>query len=483
MESSYQKFAKDVFIVGVALILVALSSIIILPLMTKTLGAHDYGIWEQVRVTIILAMGFVGLGLPFALTRFLAAKTNKEEIQEEFYSVLCLVFFVTLIVSLAIIISANFIAGVFFEGATDIVRITALIILVWSLDVVFLSLFRSFRQMKRYSIFILADMCGQIGLIAYLVLNGYGLFSVVLAVLAIRVVILFILFFLVRSQIGIRMPHFSRTREYLSFGLPNIPADMSSWAVAFSDKYVISYFLGVTAVGIYSAGYVLGSAPMLFAAVLGYVLPPTVSKLYDEGRMNEVKTHLSYSLKYSLALAIPFVFGAAILAKPVLGLFSTAEIASEGYFILPLVTLSSLFFAAYAPIFNILILVKKTKIIGAIWITCMLVNLGLNILVVPRWGIIGAAITTIIAYGLALGLATYYGFKEFKFAIDWRFAIKSLIASGAMYLVIWQISPQGTLTTIMTIVAGAAIYAVALLLLKGFKKEEFAFFKELFKRG
>jgi O-antigen/teichoic acid export membrane protein len=222
---------------------------------------------------------------------------------------------------------------------------------------------------------------------------------------------------------------------------------------------------------------------MMAATVLGLVLPPALSKLYDEGRMDEVKTHLSYSLKYVLALAMPYVFGAAILAQPVLRLFSTAEIASEGYLVVPLVALSILFYAAYVPVVQILVLVKKTRITAAVWISCALVNLGLNILVVPRWGILGAAVTTLIAYALALGLTTYYGFREFRFPIDWRFVIKSLIASGAMAAALWAIAPKGTSATILTIVAGIAIYGAVLFLLKGFKKGEFKFFRELFQRG
>ena len=101
---------------------------------------------------------------------------------------------------------------------------------------------------------------------------------------------------------------------------------------------------------------------------------------------------------------------------------------------------------------------------------------------VPHWGIFAAAITTLIAYALALGLTTYYSFKEFKFSIDWRFIIKSLIASAVMSLAIWKMSPQGTSATILTVVAGVAIYGVAIFLLKGFKKEEFKFFRELFQR-
>ena len=483
MESSYQKFAKDVFIIGISNALVALSGIILLPLITKTLGAHDYGIWAQVQVTLNLVLGFVGLGLPYAMTRFLPAKTNREEIREDFYSVLCLVFLVTLVVSIVLIAAAEFIAGAFFDGATDIVRITGLVILVGALETVFLSLLRAFRQMKKYALFIIANTYVQIGLIAYLVLNGYGILNVVLAVLAIRVIIFLILFFLIKSQIGIKRPHFHRIREYLSFGLPTIPGSISTWVVASSDRYVISYFLGATSVGIYSAGYGIGNIVSIAAGVLVFVLPPTLSKLYDEGRMREVKTHLRYSLKYSLAMAIPFVFGSVVLGEPVLRLFSTAQMASEGYLVVPLVALSALFWSMYVVVMHILVLVKKMRILALIWGISALVNLLLNIVIVPRLGIFGAAITTLIAYGLALGLTTYYGFKEFRFPIDWRFVIKSLVASGAMAAALWAIAPEGTSATILTAVAGAAIYGGILLLLKSFTKEEFKFFRGLFQRG
>lgn len=483
MESSYQKFAKDVLIIGITQVLTALSGIILLPLITKTLGAHDYGIWAQVQVTIGLALGFVGLGLPYAMTRFLPAKTNKEEIQEEFWSVFCMVFLVTLVVLIILIAAAHFIAAAFFEGATDIVRIIGLIIFVWSLDSVCLSLFRTFRQMKKYSVFMIANTYGQIGLFAYLILNGHGILSMVLAVLAIRVTIFSILFFLVKSQIGIAKPHFSRIREYLHFGLPTIPANISTWVVASSDRYVIGYFLGAASVGVYSAGYNLGSIPFMLAGVLGFVLPPTLSKLYDEGRMNEVKTHLSYSLKYSLAIAIPFVFGAAILAEPVLRLFSTPEIASKGYLVVPLVALSSLSWCIYTVILQILVMTKKMRIVGASWIIAALANLLLNIIIVPRVGILGAAVTTVVAYLIATGITIHYSLREFRFSIDWEFVLKSISASIVMSLSIRLMSPQGTSTMIFTIIAGIAIYGVSLLLLKGFKKEEFKFLRGLFRRA
>jgi O-antigen/teichoic acid export membrane protein len=482
LTSSYHKFAKDTLIVGAANVLVALSRVILLPLLTKTLGAHDYGIWAQAQVTIGLALGFVGLGLPYAMSRFLPAKTNKEEIREEFWSVFFLVSLATVVISAALIVISSPIANAFFEGVTEIVRITGLIILVWSLDTVLLSLFRAFRQMKTYALFVVVDAYTQVGLISFLVLSGYGLQAVVLAVLVIRFLILLALLPIIGSQIGFSKPRFSKIKEYLSFGFPTIPGNVAAWVVASSDRYIIGYFLGATSVGIYSAAYGLGSLMIMLVGVLGFVLPPTLSKLYDEGRINEVRTHLSYSLKYFLAVAIPFVCGAAILAKPILKLFSTAEISSQGHFVVPLVAVSILFLGTYAVISSTLVLAKKTKMLGFIWIVAALINLGLNIAIVPRLGILGATLTTLIAYSTALAVGSYYSIRELEFSIDWRFIGKSLAASGIMSIAIWLMHPQSNVVTIITVLVGATVYAAAIFLLRAFKQDEIAFFRRLIQR-
>ena len=481
MDTSYQKFAKDVSVVGLTNILMSFRGLILLPLFTKTLGAHGYGIWAQVHVTLGLAGTFVGLGLPFALVRFLPAKTDKEEIQEDFYSVLGVVSLTTLIVSIGLIIGADFIAKAFFENATQVVRITGLIVLVQSLNSMFLTFFRAFRQMKRYSIFMIADTYGQAALIAYLILTGYGVFSTVVAVLVVRVIILLILFFLVKRLIGIRRPHFTRIKEFLHFGVFIIPSALCTWVVNSSDRYIIGNILGMTSVGTYSAAYGLGSLPMMIVGVLGFVLPPTLAKLYDEGNIGEVKQHLSYTLKYFLALAIPFVFGSVVLAEPVLRVFSTPEIASEGRIVLPIVALSILIFGISAIAPYIIFLEKRVRLSATLWTIAAVCNVSLNIVVIPWIGIEGAAVTTLIAFSVALGIALYYSWKSFSFRIDWGFIAKSIFASVLMSLAIWGMSPEGNVGTILTVVAGVVIYGIALLLLKAFDRDEFAFFKGLFR--
>lgn len=483
MESSYQKFAKDVVIIGISNLLLSLSPLILLPLLTKTLGASAYGIWSQVDVTTLLVVSVVVLGLPFALSRFLAAETDKEKLQEGFYSTFIIVTLATVAASILIVILAEPIAEAFFEGAIEVVRITGLIIFVWSLDTMFLSFFRARRQMVSYGIFMVVSRCVEIGIIAYLVFNGSGLVGAVLCLLGVRALLLLALFFLIKRQIGIKKPSFGNIKEYLDFSLPTIPGNIAAWVSSYSDRYIIGYFLGVASVGVYSAGYNLVSIILMLISVFGFVLPPTLSKLYDEGKIDELKILLTYSLKYFLAVAIPFVFGVSILSEPILRIFSTPEMASQNYVVVPLLALSLLLVGVASIICNTLILTMKTKVISAIWIISALVNLGLNIILVPRLGIEGAALGSLITFSLVCGIGSYYSFKEIKFAIDWGFIVKSLIASILMAIVVWLMRPQNALFTAITVLVGVAGYGLAIFLLRGFAREEISFFRRLLVRN
>ncbi|MFC2010262.1 flippase [Chloroflexota bacterium] len=483
MQQSYRRFTKDVIIIGLTNFLQFIVGIIQLPLFTKTLGVHSYGTWIQVNATRSLIAPFTGLGLGGAMVRFLAAEKNREEIREQFYSVIAVSLGANLLASLILLALAYPLATNFFSGATQIVRLTAILLLLTPVSSLHLEFFRAFQQMRKYSFFIITEQCSRIGVFTFLAINGYGIFSIVVSAVLIQTVILLILIFVVKSQIGFQIPSFRYLKKYLSFGLPLIPRSISYWLIHLSDRYIISYFMGVGAVGVYSAAYGIGSVPYTVCAVLTLTLMAPLSRYYDEGRTDEVQTHLRYSLKYFLTVMIPFVFGATILAKPVLNIFSTTGIANEAHILVPILASGILFLSIHNLISFILILNKKPKILAVIWVVAAVLNLGLNIVMVPRVGILGAAISTLISYSLVLILVSYYSFREFNLFIDWIFIIKSLIASAVMSVAVWFIAPEGTADTILTIMAGVAIYGVVLVLLRGFKKEEVSFFWGMLRRA
>lgn len=83
MESSYQKSAKDTLLIGITTVLVALSGLILVPFLTKGLGAHGYGIWVQVIITIGLAQSLIIFGLPYAHLRKAENRVSKRIINAE----------------------------------------------------------------------------------------------------------------------------------------------------------------------------------------------------------------------------------------------------------------------------------------------------------------------------------------------------------------------------------------------------------------
>ncbi|NYT09581.1 MAG: oligosaccharide flippase family protein, partial [Methanosarcinales archaeon] len=286
---------------------------------------------------------------------------------------------------------------------------------------------------------------------------------------------------LIVSEIGFRVPKFIRMRDYLAFGLPTVPGNLSSWAVNSSDRYVIGILLGMAFVGYYSPGYTLGNAIQMYVAPLGLLLPAILSIYYDENKLDEVKVVLEHSLKYFLLFAIPSSFGLSLLSKPLLAILSTPEIAAEGYLITPFVAVSTVFFGASVIINHVIVLMKKTTITGSIYILAAILNIGLNLILIPYIGIIGAAAATLVAYLSIFVLGIYYSLKYLKFNIEIQFIFKSIFASIVMSLVILRWNPVGLQSVLATIGVCAAVYGVVLLLLKGITRDEIAFFRSVFR--
>jgi len=474
---SYKKFTKDVFLMGIIAAILALKTLIILPIITKILGAENYGVWTQILVTVSFLSPIVTLGLPFTMVRFLAAEKDIEEIRDGVYSVLTLIFGACLITVSILFISKP--ASIFLGCPTSLIGVLSLIILFESINLVFLYVFRAFQQIKKYSFFVIFQTFLEIGLVIVAVSLNFGLFGAVVSLLIARLANFILMSISTIYRIGIAFPRFLRIKEYLSFGLPTIPANFSYWVLNTSDRYLIGYFLGTLAVGYYAPGYAIGYCVNLFIGPLWFILPAALSKHFDENRISEVKTYLKYSLKYFLAITIPAIFGLSILSKQLLIIFSTQEIAENGYLVVPFVALSTLFFGIYAIFSQILTLVKKTKLDAKVQIIAAITNIALNIILIPRFGILAAAFTTCFSFFVLALLEMYYSYKELAFEIDWNFIYKSLIASILMSTLVILFSPSGIIKTLIIIVISVVFYFILLLIFKGFEKKEISLLKSL----
>jgi len=478
--SSYKKFTKDVGIIAVVNFLVVIKGIIFIPLITKLLGAFEYGIWTQLLITVSLLTPLIRMGLTASLVRYLAAEKNKEESQEGIYSTIFLITIISLVFTLLFLIFANPISK-FFQAPVILITILPLIILFECLNSVFFSLFQAYQEMIKYSLFMMLTSFGEIVLVVASVFSGYGLTGATFSLLFIRIFVFVLLFIAVYKKIGFKIPNFSPIKKYLYFGLPSVLSGFSYLIVTSSDKYLVGFFQGTLFVGYYAPAYSLGNVITFLIIPLSFVLFPAVCKAYDENKMDVVKNKLKYSLKYFLMIAIPSVFGLSVLTKELLKVFSTNDIMVHAFFVTPFIALSILFYGTSDIFAQILTLVKKTKIVGYIWTFCAFLNIVLNLCLIPNFGILGAAISTLLSYIVAFVLAWYYSCKEFTFEIDWISILKSLSAAFLMAILVFTINPKGLLTTIVTVVIGIIFYSILIILTKGFTKKEFIFLKNILK--
>ena len=109
--NQYKIFAQRVGLIGITNLLISLSGIIFLPILTKNLSIEEYGMWNQLMVTVGIVPSVALLGLPYAMTRFLPALEKREEIQEAFYSIFFVVTVASVAASLLIYIFSNGIPG------------------------------------------------------------------------------------------------------------------------------------------------------------------------------------------------------------------------------------------------------------------------------------------------------------------------------------------------------------------------------------
>ncbi len=460
-------------------LLVELNSLVMLPLLTKNLPVSEYGVWVQITVTIGLVPAISLLGLPYSMARFLPSAEGREAIREIFYSMAAVITLAGLVASVAVYLLAEPIASALFEGRQIIVQYLSILVLLECLISIPFGYFRGIQQIKKYSAFNFSKVFFSLLLVIYFVLSGKGIEGAVVGLLLADALMLLAMISVVVLDLGVSFPKFKNIKEYLAFGVPTIPGNLSSWIVNSSNRYVIGILMGTTFVGYFSPGYTLGNMINLFIAPLAFILPAALSKHYDEHEMNEVRAILGFSLKFFLALGIPAAFGLSLLSRPILEVLSTPEIAAQGYLITPFMTLGALLLGAYAIVAQILVLEKNTALTGKIWTIAAILNLALGFLLITYMGIIGGAIATLASFAFAFITTNHYASRSIKILFSLNFVAKSLAASMVMSFLLIMLRPEGTLDLALSIASGALVYFAVLFFLKGFAISEIEFVKKL----
>jgi O-antigen/teichoic acid export membrane protein len=266
--------------------------------------------------------------------------------------------------------------------------------------------------------------------IAFVVVWELGILGSVLGNLVTAAVFFVVFYAYLRKHMGWEFS-WPLIRRALAFGLPDVPVRVGTWALKLSDRIVLQRFLPLSVVGLYSVGYTLGSTSFdLIATATASAILPFVYRTAAEESEQTSKAMFATVAAYNTALFAFLGLGTILLAREIIVLFTTAEyLGAEA--IVPFVVWASIFQTLSSVPARGIYLVKRTGTLPAVVLAPAALNIGLNFVLIPRYGMMGAAWSTLLAYPLLLVLMWWIAQRVYFIPYDYRRIAKPLaIAFG-----------------------------------------------------
>lgn len=377
------------------------------PFLTRHLTRSDYGALTVLATAIALTAGLSQLGLNAAFFRVYSY--DYETIPERKSVVaMTLLLLLCCVVPLAGIeyATAPWLASVLLgsPGLASIIQIAALVILLQNLTVPGFAWLRAEGKAIIFAVLSVANLLTNLGLTVLLVGKyDLGIAGALLATgggygLVLLCTLPLLLFYIGRFKLRLDI-----ARALLAFGLPNAVSFASAWMLQLADRFLLAHMRSLSETATYGVAYTLGGA--LSVVVLSPFSLAWPSTLFLIARRRDAR-HVFRLIFRWYALILLFMTYALSLA----GLFVLNVFFPAGYrgaaIVIPLVALSTMFYGFYNYFTLGMNICKKLWYAVLFLASAALLNIGLNFVLIPFYGSLGAAIATVIAY-VVLALETY----------------------------------------------------------------------------
>ena len=254
------------------------------------------------------------------------------------------------------------------------------------------------------------------GPVGVIVGNFTGTLAVYLVLLAYR-----------REQLGLQ---FSRPllRDMESFGLPLVPAALALIAVNFSDRIFLSHLADLREVGLYEIGVRIASAMVLLLTAFRTAWPAFAYSIEDDG---EAKRTYAYVLTYLVVAATWVATALGLLAPWLVRLLATPEF-HEGQRVVAPLAFAAAIFAGYIVVSIGVGRARRTQFNWVVAGLAAVVNAILNLILIPAYGMMGAAAATVAAYAVLFVAMTWHAQRIYPVPYQWRRVATALAAGLAL---------------------------------------------------
>lgn len=452
-------------------------------LLARLLGAEQYGVYSLALSVAAITSTVSMLGLDDAVMRYVAIYSSRRDesglwgaLQVSLGTSLLLgVMLGAALFLLADIISVN----LFHEPQlTPLIRLISIVIPFLTLSEMLMFATRGFKKME-YSVIaenfvqltlrlVLIVVLGMIGLNAYLAVIVFGISDIAASI---------VLVFFLNKEFTLRRPlNTARrdTREIYNFALPFWVSDLINTFRGHFQTILLGSLTTVTSAGIFAVVNKVNLLGHMSYRSIQTSSQPIIAELQSNGEWEQVGRLYKTISRWALTLNIPLILIMMLFPKQLLGMFgSSFTEGSSALMILALAELAIVITGMSGPIID-MTGHNKLKMVNSV--TQVIISLGMNILLIPRWGLLGAALAALISIAFINFLRMIEVYFLYRM-LPYNLSLLKPLTAGLVTLVVtlvltrWYPDEAGFLYLAMGVLLVLVIDVVMLQLL-GFPPEE-----------
>lgn len=369
------------------------------------------------------------------------------------------------------------------ENSSDLIKIAAFVPLIDAIQFIPYGLLRMTNKAKSFILIRFVHVIVYVTLtyVAVAILN-YGVFAVLVIQLIASLVTLAIHIPRIIENLEFNFES-KLLRKMLVYGIPTLPAALSTIMLNVADKPIVKAFSGSEAQAVYSANYKLGIPMLLFITAFDYAWRPFFLNNYKEDGANKLFSKiltyftfigslifLSFSYFVRYISDIPFIGKGKLLPDDY----------KDGLVIIPIILLAYWFNGMYNNFSASLHIAKKTKYLAYSIVTGTVFYFAAMYIFIPQMGYLGAAWATLVGFFVNSVLIYYFSNKSYKIEYDWKKIITIAILTALMYFTNDYLAfDYGTTEDIVSKISLLFLFILLLKLFGFFTKEEIRVLKRL----
>lgn len=416
---------KNTLFYTIGSIIPRISSFILLPIYTKFLLPSDYGIVQSMRVLITVLSVLFTLATERSIFRLYFDYNDDKQKKELIGNITILIVSISIILVLLLFSFKSYTQLIFksipFYPYYSYAIITANLL---AFETVPLNLL---MVRKKAGYFIALSLTKffliTISVIYFIVIKNQGAEGMLKGEMLGNLILIPVFLYLLIKESSFNI-NLQKIYNALTFSLPMVPTLISSWILNMSDRIFIEKYFNLEDVGIYSLGYKIASLVLLISGSINKAYNP----IFYEMANNQPNAKIILKRYNTLIITIIFYtcFTIALLSKELIVLFIDSKYINA-YKIIPLITLAYLIHLS-AGLMNLMIYQnKKSTYIMIVVLLSAVINIFLNFILIPNYGIIGAAWATILSVFVMFIIEYYFARKCYFIPFDWGKLIPSLV--------------------------------------------------------